>query len=110
AIASEIIVGDKEALDVPRVIFTQNGLEVVGSAEAALAALHIDDGAERTLIRAAASEIEARKSADGPAHSRPGQDGQWLAGEVRQVVQVIIERCELALPGVAQKNIEPAVF
>src|SRR5262249_16689450 len=35
-------------------------LDVIGRAEARLAALHIDDGAERALIGTAAARIEAR--------------------------------------------------
>src|ERR1019366_2101198 len=58
-VAGEIIVGDEKTLDPFRVILPHDMFQIVGRADAALAPLHVDDGAERALIRAAASEIDA---------------------------------------------------
>ena len=60
AVAGEIVVGDEEPVDSLRLVGADDLLEVVGGAEAALAPLHVDDGAERALIGAAAAEIDAR--------------------------------------------------
>jgi hypothetical protein len=59
-VAGHVVVGDEERRDALAVVLADDGFEVVGVAEPALAALHVDDGAERALERAAASEVEAR--------------------------------------------------
>jgi hypothetical protein len=60
AIAREIVVGDKESPVALAVVFADRAFEIVGGAKPALAALDVDDRAERTLVGAAAAEIEAR--------------------------------------------------
>src|SRR5262249_40319227 len=57
AVAGEIVVGDEEAVDALGGVLADDVLEVVDRADAALAALHVDDGAERALVGAAAAEI-----------------------------------------------------
>jgi hypothetical protein len=59
AVAREIVVRDDEAADVLRMVFADDSFDVVGCPAAALAALHIDDRAERTLVGTAAAEIHA---------------------------------------------------
>src|ERR1051326_5692262 len=65
-VASEIVVGDEEALDASCIVFPDCALEVVGSAEPAFAALDIDDRAERALIRTAPPQIEAGQRTRNP--------------------------------------------
>ena len=64
-VAREIVVGDEEAGDALRPVRAHDLLDVVGRAAARLAALHVDDRAERTLERAAAPGIEAGVGAGG---------------------------------------------
>ena len=110
AVAGEIVVGDEEALDALRVVLADDPLEIVGRAEAALAALHVDDGAERALVRAAAAEIEARQRSRGAPHVLARQERRRLALQRRQIVHVVVERLERAVPGVAQHLVEPALL
>ena len=58
SVAGKIIVGEEEARNAFRPVLADDVLDVVGRARARFAALDIDDGAERTLIRAAAPGIE----------------------------------------------------
>src|SRR5207245_2529971 len=67
-VAGEIVVGDEEALDALRAIFPDDPLQIVRRAEPALAALHVDNCAERTLIRAPAAEIDTGERTRGAAH------------------------------------------
>ena len=53
-VAGEIVVGDEEAVEPLCDIGADDLLDVLGRTPSRLAALHIDDGAERALIRAAA--------------------------------------------------------
>src|SRR5208337_457186 len=66
-VAGEIVVGDEEPVDALRLVGADDLFEIVGGAEAALAALHVDDGAERALIGTAAAEVDAGIGA-GRAH------------------------------------------
>ena len=109
-VAGEIVVGDEEAVDALRLVLAQDAFEIVGVAEAALAPLDIDDGAEGALIGAAAPEIEARQFAHGAAHAGARQDRQGLAFERGQLVEIIVERLKLVLESVPQKTVEAMVF
>src|SRR2546430_7064864 len=53
-VPGKIVVGDEEFVDALRPVEPYQMLDVVGRAEARLAPLHVDDGAERALIGAAA--------------------------------------------------------
>src|SRR4029453_10609852 len=61
-VAGHVVVGDEERGDALPVVLAHDRFEVVGGGEAALATLDIDDGAERTLERAAAAKVEARNA------------------------------------------------
>ena len=61
-VAGKIVVGEKESLDAEFGVRAHDRFQIVGRAEAALAALNIDDGAEGALKRTSASEIEARSA------------------------------------------------
>ena len=63
-VAGEIVVGDEEFVDALRPVEAHQLFDVVGRAEARLASLHVDDGAERALIGTAASGIEAGAEAE----------------------------------------------
>ena len=58
-IAGKIVVGEEETGNALLPVFADDVLDIVGAARARLAALDIDDGAERALIRTAAARIEA---------------------------------------------------
>ena len=45
-VAGHVVVGDEERRDALLVVLAHDRFEIVGSAKAALAALHVDDGAE----------------------------------------------------------------
>ena len=63
-VAREIVVGDEELVNALRPVEAHEMLDVVRRAVARLAALHVDDGAERALVRAAAAGIEAGARAE----------------------------------------------
>ena len=107
-VACEIVVGDEEARDVLRPVVANDPFDVVGGAEARLAALHVDDGAERALKRAAAAGIEARVGAGGALDELKRQERNGRPADPRQIVHVVVERLELALGRVAQNGVEPA--
>ena len=109
-VAGHVVVGDEERRDALLVVLADDRLEVVGAAEAALAALHVDDGAERALERAAAAEIEARTAAFVARERRGRQAGRRRPFQARQVVHVIVERLQRAVPGIAQHDVEPALL
>ncbi len=110
AVAGEIVVGDEEALDALGVVLAHDPLEIVRRAEPALAALHVDDGAERALVGAAAAEIDARQRAGGAAHVLARKERRRLTVQRRQLVHVVVERLERAVPGVAQHLVEPSLL
>ena len=107
-VAGHVVVGDEERRDALPVVLADDRFEVVGAAEAALAALHVDDGAERALERAAAAEIEARLAALVAGQRGRRQAGRRRALDARQIVHVVVERLQRAVPGIEQDRVEPA--
>ena len=101
AIAGEIIVGDEKPLDALGIILAHGAFEIVGRAKAALASLHIDNGAERALIWTAAAEIEARERPRGAPDVLSRQERQRFSLQVGEFVHVVVEQRELSVPGVA---------
>src|SRR6266571_4632018 len=67
-VAREIVVGDEEFVDALPPVEAHEMLHVVGRAVARLAALHVDDRAERALVRAAAARIETRAQTESTCH------------------------------------------
>ena len=85
--------------------------EIVGGAEAALAALDVDDRAEAALERAAAAEIEARPLPDVALERSPAAGtASATLGDARQVLEIVVDRLQRAVPGVAQHLVEPALL
>ena len=107
-VAGHVVVGDEERRDALLVVLADDRFEIVGGAETALAALHVDDGAERALERAAAAEVEARHPALVARQRRRRQVRRRGASEVRQVVHVVVERLHRAVHRVAQHEVEAA--
>src|SRR6185437_5172440 len=105
----EIVVGDEEAVQSVGDVAADDLLDVVGRAAARLAALHVDDGAERALVGAAAAGVEARLGAAGALDALARQKRDWRAFETGKVVHVIVERLERAGIGVAQYLVEAAL-
>ena len=108
AVAGHVVVGDEERRDALLVVLADDRFEVVDVAEPALAALHVDDGAERALERAAAAEIEARLLALVARQRGRRQMRRRRALDARQVVHVVVEALQRAVPGIAQHLVEPA--
>ena len=59
-VAREVVVGDEEPADAFGPVLPDDALDVVGRAAAGFASLHVDDGAERALVGAAAAGVEGR--------------------------------------------------
>src|SRR6266852_4923771 len=59
-VAGEIVVGDEEAVNAFRPVLPDDVLDVVRRAASRFPSLHVDDGAERALVWAAAAGIEGR--------------------------------------------------
>ncbi len=95
-VAGEIVVGDEEAADAVGPVLLDQLLDVVGRAAARLAALHIDDGAERALERAAAAGVEARVIVEHALHGVAREIGRRCQFDRRQVVHEIVDRLERA--------------
>ncbi len=110
AVAGEIVVGDEEPVDPLLPVRPDDLFEIVGRAEAALAALHVDDGAERALVGAAAAEVDAGIGARGPLDMLARQDRGGLAFERGQLIHVVVERLQFAVPGVEEDLVEPALL
>jgi hypothetical protein len=103
AVAGEIVVGDEEPGDALLRLRADDRLDVVGGAEARLAALHVDDGAEAALERAAAASVEARILTE---HARDRASRQGRCGgrfEVGQIAEVVIDRFERSGVDIAQQ-------
>ena len=109
AVARQIVVGDEEVADAVGVIGAHKALDVVGGAIARLAALHVDDGAERAEEWAAASGVEARDDADRASDPVARQERIGRALERGQIIEVIVDRLQGSGRGVAQHLVEPAL-
>ena len=73
-VAREVVVGDEVAHDALGDVGADQALDIVGGAEARLAPLHVDDGAEAALEGAAAPGVEAGDRAAVTAHHGRGQE------------------------------------
>src|SRR5262249_1091075 len=63
AIARKIIIGDEEAFNALGMVLADDFFTIVRRAKTALTALHVDDGAERTLIRTAPPKVDTGERA-----------------------------------------------
>src|SRR6516165_9489510 len=107
-VASEIVVGDEEAAQTLRVVNAHEFFNVIGRAATRFPALHVDDGAKRALVRAAATGIEAGGAADRAPYAVGSQQRDRRAPERRQVGHEIVERLQAASCGIAEHLIEMA--
>ena len=89
-VAGEIVVGDEIAVHALRQILPQDVLDIVGAAAARLTALHVDDGAERALERAATPRIEARHVAQSAADMAVRQEGRHRSFQTGKIFDVVI--------------------
>jgi hypothetical protein len=83
--------------------------DIVGGAKARLAALHVDDGAERALIRTAAPGVETGAQAERALDVVLGQKRHRCAVHGGQVFHEIVQRGEPIGGGVAQHVVEPVL-
>ena len=109
-VAGEVVVGDEEPVDALLPVRPDDLLEVVGRAEAALAALHVNDGAERALVGAAAAEVDAGIGAGGSFDMLARQNRRGFAFQRGQLIHVVVEGLEFAPPGVEEDLVEPALL
>ena len=107
-VAGEIVVGHEEPEHALREIFAHQPFDVVGAAAARLAALHVDDGAERALIGTAAPGVERGLQLVGPLQELLRQDRRRRAFQRRQIVEVVVERLQRAAGGIAQQSVAAA--
>ena len=107
-VAGEIVVGDEEARDPLRSVGAHDAFDVVRRAVARLAALHVDDGAEAALERAAAAGVEARIMAGDAGDRLARQDRIGRRRHVRQIVHVVVDRLRGSSRHVAQEDIHAA--
>jgi hypothetical protein len=107
AVAGQIVVGDEEVAHAVGHIDAHQRFDVVGGAIARLAALHVDDGAERAQERTAASGVEARNHAERASH--PLGRHVWLRRPFQpgKIVEIVVDRLQVAGGGVAQDLVEP---
>ena len=103
AVAREVVVGDEEPGDALRRIGAHDLLDVVGGAIARLAALHVDDGAEAALERAAAAGIEAGVMA-GHAGDRPARQDRQRGGAPSPACRTDSCRAAWRLPASMSRN------
>ena len=71
-------------------------LDIIGGTVARLAPLHVDDGAERTLIGTAAAGVEAGAESERARHISLREKRHHGAFHSRQVVHEIVDRREPA--------------
>ncbi len=93
-VAGEIVVGDEVADDPLGVVVPDNRLDVVGRPPSRLAALDIDDSAERALERTAAPSIEAGVGAEGAVDHLGRQVRRRGAFQGGQVVHEVVDRLQ----------------
>jgi len=84
-------------------------LHVIRRAVARLAALHVDDCAERALVRAASARVETRAEAERPCHIPFREERHGRPLQTRQVLHEVVHRCEPTLGRIAQHHVEPAL-
>ena len=82
-------------------------LDVVGRAPSRFPSLHVDDGAERALVRAAAAGVEGRVIARRALDVLAQQERHRRRLDRREVVEIIVDRLEGTACGVAQQGVEP---
>ena len=102
-VAGEIVVRDEEARDVLSGVLPDDAFDVVGAPIARLAALNVDDGAERTLERTAAARVEGRQDAVVATNEAARQIGDGLLLQVWQVVHGVVDRPRRAAVDVLQE-------
>ena len=107
-VTGEIVVGQKEAGDAFLQIFADHPLHVVGRTRAGFAPLHVDDGAERALKRAAAAGVEAAAPSGGPPHKFDRQERTCLTLHVDEIAHEVVLRLEPAGGGVLQQRVQTA--
>ena len=107
-VAGEIVVGDEEARDPLRGVGAHDAFDVVRRAIARLAPLHVDDGAEAALERAAAAGVEARIMAGDAGDHLARQDRIGRRRHVRQIVHIVVDRLRRSGRHVAQEDIHAA--
>ncbi len=108
-VAGEIVVGDEKGAQALRIVRPHDQFDVVGRAAARFAALHVDDGAERALIRAAAAGIEAGGAAGGALRAFDRHQRDRRALDPRQIGHEIVKRLERARRAVTQHLVEMAL-
>src|SRR5215831_4261658 len=82
-------------------------LHVVGRAVARLAALHVDDRAERALVRTATARVETRAQTEGACHIPLREKRHGRALNPGQVFHEIVQRGKPAVGSVPQYRVEP---
>src|SRR6187431_2613405 len=101
-VACKVIVGDEKTSQPLGVIYAHDLLDVIRRATTRYSSLHIDDGTERALIRAAASRIKTRHAASRTLRALRSHQRNRSAFNIRQIVHEIVNRLERAGEGITQ--------
>ena len=109
-VAGEIVVGDEKPVEALREMRAQQMLDVVRRAAARLAALHVDDGAERALIRTAAAGVERGVMIGRAFQVLRRQERRRRRFQPRQLVHVIVDRLRACHARRRARRVEAALF
>src|SRR6202044_3391965 len=90
-VARKIIVGDEEFVDALRPIEAHQMLHVIGGTIARFAALHVDDRAERALVRTAAASVKTRAQPEGARNISLWKERHGRTLHSRQVLHEVVD-------------------
>jgi hypothetical protein len=108
-VAREVIVGNEIAFDPLRLIGANQPFDIVGAAEAGLAPLHINDGAEAAVKGASPPGVEAAQHPGITPYVALWQKRERPALQMRQIAHEIVAWRQAPIVGRAQDFIEPAL-
>src|SRR5277367_6665716 len=83
---------------------------MIGGAEAALAALDVDDRAERAFERTTAPEVEARNTQEVLVDFALLQQWNRFARQIGRMGEVVVDRLQRTGKTVAQHFVDPTLF
>src|SRR5271166_4881357 len=108
-IARKVVIGDEKPVDPLREILPDDPLHIVRRSPPRLAPLYVDDGAEGAQKRAPAAGVEAGQAAAGAFDPSSRKNRNSRPFQSRQIVHVVVERLERAVPGVPENLLKPAL-
>src|ERR1700683_838196 len=107
SVSSEVIVRDKIFVDALSPVDAHQRFDVIRRAIARLATLHVNDRAERALIGAPASCVEAGTQAKRATDMGEGKEWYWRTFHPRQIFHEVVARLQSVFGNVTQQSFEP---